>query len=122
MPPLINVYSIHDPFARAAFYRRFPIAVLTQALENRTPSEQRNLIGETLYPLVESLVPVFAAKVTGMLLELDRTLIFKLIESPEALKEKVTEAMDVLFKSLVSPTDKARRARCWGVPGSHAPI
>ncbi|WZZ42891.1 hypothetical protein YC2023_039150 [Brassica napus] len=82
------IYSIHDPLSRAAFTRRFSVAVLNEALENRTPSEQRILIGETLYPLVELLEPNFTEKITGMLLELDRTQIFKLVESPEALKEK----------------------------------
>ncbi|KAG5405956.1 hypothetical protein IGI04_012075 [Brassica rapa subsp. trilocularis] len=80
--------DIHDPLSRAAFTRRFSVAVLNEALENRTPSEQRILIGETLYPLVELVEPNFTAKITGMLLELDRTQIFKLIESPEAFKEK----------------------------------
>ncbi|CDY22978.1 BnaC03g40910D [Brassica napus] len=58
--------------------------------------EQRTLIGETLYPLVELLQPLFAPKITGMLLELPRTQIFRCIESPEVLKEKVNEAIDVL--------------------------
>ncbi|KAF8106360.1 hypothetical protein N665_0143s0030 [Sinapis alba] len=97
MPPPISINSIHDPLARAAFFQRFPVAVLTEALENRTPSEQRILIGETLYPLVELVEPVLTAKITGMLLELDRAQIFKLIESREALKEKVNEAIAVLI-------------------------
>lgn len=37
-----------------------------------------------------------AAKVTGMLLEMDQTEVLHLLESPEALKAKVAEAMDVL--------------------------
>ena len=37
-----------------------------------------------------------AAKVTGMLLEMDQTEVLHLLESPEALKAKVSEAMDVL--------------------------
>ena len=41
MSPPISIYSIHDPLSRAAFTRRFSVAVLNEALENRTPSEQR---------------------------------------------------------------------------------
>ena len=41
MPPPISIYSFHDPLSRAAFTRRFSVAVLNEALENRTPSEQR---------------------------------------------------------------------------------
>ena len=54
------------------------------------------MLGENLYPLVEQLEPEAAAKVTGMLLEMDQTEVLHLLESPEALKAKVAEAMDVL--------------------------
>ena len=61
--------------------------------------------------MVELVEPNFTAKITGMLLELDRTQIFKLIESPEAFKEKVYEAIYVLIRKVVSPTNEARRTR-----------
>lgn len=54
------------------------------------------MLGENLYPLVEQLEPEMAAKVTGMLLEMDQTEVLHLLESPEALKAKVAEAMEVL--------------------------
>lgn len=54
------------------------------------------MLGENLYPLVEQLEPESAAKVTGMLLEMDQTEVLHLLESPDALKAKVAEAMDVL--------------------------
>lgn len=54
------------------------------------------MLGENLYPLVEQLEPDSAAKVTGMLLEMDQTEVLHLLESPEALKAKVAEAMEVL--------------------------
>ena len=54
------------------------------------------MLGENLYPLVEQLEPDAAAKVTGMLLEMDQTEVLHLLESPEALKSKVAEAMEVL--------------------------
>jgi polyadenylate-binding protein len=49
-----------------------------------------------LYPLVDQLEHDSAAKVTGMLLEMDQPEVLHLIESPDALKAKVAEAMDVL--------------------------
>ncbi|KAK4424215.1 Polyadenylate-binding protein 2 [Sesamum alatum] len=73
-----------------------PIGALASALANASPSEQRTMLGENLYPLVEQLEPETAAKVTGMLLEMDQTEVLHLLESPEALKAKVAEAMDVL--------------------------
>lgn len=54
------------------------------------------MLGESLYPLVEQLERDHAAKVTGMLLEMDQTEVLHLLESPEALKLKVAEAMEVL--------------------------
>lgn len=54
------------------------------------------MLGESLYPLVEQLENDHAAKVTGMLLEMDQTEVLHLLESPDALKSKVGEAMEVL--------------------------
>jgi len=73
-----------------------PIGALATALANATPEQQRTMLGENLYPLVEQLEPDNAAKVTGMLLEMDQTEVLHLLESPEALKAKVAEAMEVL--------------------------
>lgn len=69
------------------------------------------MLGENLYPLVDQLEHENAAKVTGMLLEMDQTEVLHLLESPEALKAKVVEAMDVLRnvaqqQSVTSPTDR----------------
>ncbi|XP_010527159.1 PREDICTED: polyadenylate-binding protein 4-like, partial [Tarenaya hassleriana] len=69
---------------------------LASALANATPAQQRTLLGEHLYPLVDQLERDNAAKVTGMLLEMDQTEVLHLLESPEALTAKVAEAMDVL--------------------------
>lgn len=69
------------------------------------------LLGENLYPLVDQLEHENAAKVTGMLLEMDQTEVLHLLESPEALKAKVAEAMEVLRnvaqqqQQVNSPTD-----------------
>lgn len=61
------------------------------------------MLGEQLYPLVEKQEPVHTAKVTGMLLEMDQAEILHLLESPEALKAKVSEALDVLRLSANPP-------------------
>ncbi|KAK8596827.1 hypothetical protein V6N13_001436 [Hibiscus sabdariffa] len=74
-----------------------PLQPLATSLANATPEEQRTMLGESLYPLVERLERDAAAKVTGMLLEMDQTEVLHLIESPEALKAKVAEALEVLM-------------------------
>ncbi|KAE8723750.1 Polyadenylate-binding protein 8 [Hibiscus syriacus] len=73
-----------------------PVGALATALANASPDQQRMMLGENLYPLVEQLESDAAAKVTGMLLEMDQTEVLHLLESPVALKAKVAEAMEVL--------------------------
>jgi polyadenylate-binding protein len=73
-----------------------PISALASALASAPLEQQRAMLGEQLYPLVEQLEHDQAGKVTGMLLEMDQTEVLHLIESPDALKSKVAEAMEVL--------------------------
>ncbi|CAI8618317.1 unnamed protein product [Vicia faba] len=73
-----------------------PIHALATALANAPSEQQRTMLREALYPLVDQLEYDLAAKVTGMLLEMDQPKVLHLIESPDALKAKVAEAMDVL--------------------------
>jgi len=65
------------------------------------------MLGEALYPLVDQLEHDAAAKVTGMLLEMDQPEVLHLIESPDALKAKVAEAMDVLRNVAQQQTNPA---------------
>ncbi|WCJ17739.1 Polyadenylate-binding protein 8 [Euphorbia peplus] len=84
------------PMRDAGLSQSIPIGALATALANSSPEQQRTMLGENLYPQVEQLEPDAAAKVTGMLLEMDQTEVLHLLESPEALKAKVSEAMEVL--------------------------
>ncbi|KAL3351612.1 hypothetical protein AABB24_019940 [Solanum stoloniferum] len=93
----------------AAMGQPVPISTLATALANAPPEQQRTMLGESLYPLVDQLEHEHAAKVTGMLLEMDQTEVLHLLESPEALKAKVSEAMDVLRnvqQATSSPADQ----------------
>ncbi|KAK3002048.1 hypothetical protein RJ639_021341 [Escallonia herrerae] len=80
----------------AAMAQPMPITALASALANASPEQQRTMLGENLYPLVDQLEHEHTAKVTGMLLEMDQTEVLHLLESPDALKAKVAEAMEVL--------------------------
>lgn len=57
---------------------------------------QKNMLGERLYPLVMQHEPKRAGKITGMLLEMEITELINLVESPEALVNKIREAVMVL--------------------------
>ncbi|XP_059287373.1 polyadenylate-binding protein 2-like isoform X2 [Lycium ferocissimum] len=92
----------------AAMGQPMPISTLASALANAPPEQQRTMLGESLYPLVDQLEHEHAAKVTGMLLEMDQTEVLHLLESPDALKAKVSEAMEVLrnVNQGTSPADQ----------------
>jgi len=65
-------------------------------LATTDPAQQKNMIGERLYPLVYQRNVEHAGKITGMLLEMDNSELIHLIESPEALESKIQEALSVL--------------------------
>ncbi|XP_029865036.1 polyadenylate-binding protein 1-like isoform X3 [Aquila chrysaetos chrysaetos] len=60
------------------------------------PQEQKQMIGERLYPLIHAMHPSLAGKITGMLLEIDNTELLLLLESPDSLHGKIEEAVAVL--------------------------
>lgn len=65
-------------------------------LANATPQEQKQMLGERLFPLIQQMQPDLAGKITGMLLEIDNTELLHMLESRESLKAKVEEAIAVL--------------------------
>ncbi|XP_026222861.1 embryonic polyadenylate-binding protein-like isoform X3 [Anabas testudineus] len=58
--------------------------------------DQKQLLGERLYPLIHALHPNLAGKITGMLLEIDNSELLHMLKSPESLHSKVDEAIAVL--------------------------
>ncbi|RKO90795.1 hypothetical protein BDK51DRAFT_12345, partial [Blyttiomyces helicus] len=65
-------------------------------LASLPPDQQKRMLGEALFPLIQGQTPAQAGKVTGMLLEMDNAELLHLLESPEALSGKVDEAVAVL--------------------------
>jgi len=71
--------------------------------DNLSPEERKQLLGESLYPLIAASLKTqnkdeeLAGKITGMLLEgLEHSELVAMIESPEVLTKKLSEALDVL--------------------------
>ena len=60
------------------------------------PNEQKQMLGERLFPLIQHMHPELAGKITGMLLEIDNSELVHMLEHQESLKSKVEEAVAVL--------------------------
>ncbi|KAK2420743.1 polyadenylate-binding protein [Trifolium repens] len=79
---------------------------LASTLASSPPEIQHTMLREHLFPSVSRLASNNqAGKVTEMLLEMDQAEVIHLIESPEELKIKVFEAMQVLRDA--SPSSEA---------------
>ncbi|XP_045421637.1 polyadenylate-binding protein 1-like [Lemur catta] len=68
----------------------------TSMLASASPQEQKQMLGEQLFPLIQAMHPTLAHKITGMLLEIDNSELLHMLESPESLRCKVEEAVAVL--------------------------
>jgi len=98
--------GVRNPGQQAA--AQAPAAVAAEqplgAMQNLTPAylaslpqqQQKNILGEQLYKLISATNPSQAGKITGMLLELDTSEVLHLIDTPAALTDKVSEAIEAL--------------------------
>jgi polyadenylate-binding protein len=77
--------------------QQIPPSAFAQMIATLAPEDQKRLCGEKIYPIIAKTQPALAGKITGMILEssyVDH--LVHLIEDPEALNEKVNEALNVL--------------------------
>ncbi|CAN9318439.1 unnamed protein product [Alternaria alternata] len=65
------------------------------ALSGAAPGQQKQMLGEALYPKIAEMQPELAGKITGMLLEMDNSELINLTSDEAALRAKVEEAMSV---------------------------
>lgn len=73
-----------------------PEPLTAAALAALQPEQQKQMLGERIFMMVQTREPDLAGKITGMLLEMDNSELLHLLESPEGLSAKVDEAMAVL--------------------------
>lgn len=65
-------------------------------LATAKPEDQKQMLGERLFPLIQRMYPDLTGKITGMLLEIDNSDLLHMLEHHESLKNKVEEAVAVL--------------------------
>eukprot|EP00800_Vazella_pourtalesii_P002012 TRINITY_DN1186_c0_g1_i1.p1 TRINITY_DN1186_c0_g1~~TRINITY_DN1186_c0_g1_i1.p1 ORF type:complete len:612 (-),score=152.71 TRINITY_DN1186_c0_g1_i1:93-1928(-) len=71
-------------------------------LTSADPKQQKQILGETLFPIIYRKYPQQAGKITGMLLELEISELLFLLDSGEQLNAKMEEAYEVLQKHQVN--------------------
>ena len=59
------------------------------------PQEQKQMLGERLFPLIQRMFPDLAGKITGMLLEIDNAELVHMLEDQNSLKGKVGDNLKI---------------------------
>ncbi|XP_033875266.1 embryonic polyadenylate-binding protein A-like isoform X2 [Acipenser ruthenus] len=95
------VFAMPQPLAvqqvmESAVHMRGQEPLTASMLASAPLQEQKQMLGERLYPLIHAMHPALAGKITGMLLEIDNSELLHMLESPESLHTKVEEAVAVL--------------------------
>jgi polyadenylate-binding protein len=85
-----------QPSAQQAVVVKGQEPLTASMLAAALPADQKQMLGERLFPLIESMYPNLAGKITGMLLEIDNSELLHMLEHNESLKSKVEEAVAVL--------------------------
>uniref|UniRef100_A0A8C5FX77 Polyadenylate-binding protein n=1 Tax=Gadus morhua TaxID=8049 RepID=A0A8C5FX77_GADMO len=85
-----------QPIAQPAVHVQGQEPLTSSMLAAAPPQEQKQMLGERLFPLIQSMHASLAGKITGMLLEIDNSELLHMLESQESLRSKVDEAVAVL--------------------------
>ncbi|KAK5165986.1 Protein phosphatase PP2A regulatory subunit B [Oleoguttula sp. CCFEE 6159] len=86
MPPQMGGQQLQGPN---------PSGLDMTALNAASAQQQKQMLGEALYPKIHEQQPELAGKITGMLLEMDNAELLGLTSDDAALRAKVEEAMSV---------------------------
>ena len=70
-------------------------------LSSVSVQEQKQMLGERLFPLIQAMHRDLAGKITGMLLEIDNSELIHMLESGESLRAKVGGLQVQIYFTLV---------------------
>ncbi|XP_065221329.1 polyadenylate-binding protein 4-like [Planococcus citri] len=90
--PAVSQQAVQQPAVHVQGQEPLTATMLASADIN----EQKQMLGERLFPLIQSMYSDLAGKITGMLLEIDNSDLLHMLEHHESLKAKVEEAVAVL--------------------------
>lgn len=96
VPPVATEATLPAPPAAAGAPGSKPVALTIKQLAGLPDKQKKQIIGEQLFVRIKVTEQRLAGKITGMLLEMDNAELIHLLESPEALQEKIQEAKEVL--------------------------
>uniref|UniRef100_A0A8B9KXX8 Polyadenylate-binding protein n=1 Tax=Astyanax mexicanus TaxID=7994 RepID=A0A8B9KXX8_ASTMX len=80
---------VHFAQAQPAVHVQGQEPLTASMLAAAPPQEQKQMLGERLFPLIQAMHPSLAGKITGMLLEIDNSELLHMLESHESLRSKV---------------------------------
>merc|ERR1712176_1138721 len=103
MPAQAAQAPMQPQHGQAAVFIQGQEPLTASMLAQAPPSEQKQMLGERLFPLIQSMFPELAGKITGMLLEIDNSELVHMLEHKESLTSKVEEAVAVLQAHKTTP-------------------
>eukprot|EP00974_Lingulodinium_polyedra_P029013 2796933-Lingulodinium_polyedra.AAC.1 len=80
------------------------------ALAAAPPSQQKHMIGEKLFLALTSMQYKHAAKITGMVLEMDSSELLALLASPDRMKSTADKALSILSNNSGAARDTSTTA------------
>uniref|UniRef100_A0A3Q3S0H6 Polyadenylate-binding protein n=1 Tax=Mastacembelus armatus TaxID=205130 RepID=A0A3Q3S0H6_9TELE len=81
--------QVVQPIAQPAVHVQGQEPLTASMLAAAPPQEQKQMLGERLFPLIQAMHANLAGKITGMLLEIDNSELLHMLESHESLRSKV---------------------------------
>lgn len=100
-PPQMNMTAAAAAPVQQAVHIQGQEPLTASMLAAAPLQEQKQMLGERLFPLIHRMYPDLAGKITGMLLEIDNSELLHMLEHNESLKAKVEEAFAVIQVSKV---------------------
>uniref|UniRef100_A0A8C5H1J2 Polyadenylate-binding protein n=1 Tax=Gouania willdenowi TaxID=441366 RepID=A0A8C5H1J2_GOUWI len=96
VPCSMTRHQVVQTLKTSCVHIQTPEALTASVLAAAPLKDQKQILGERLYPRIHAIHPNLAGKITGMLLEIDNSELLHMLETPECLHSKVDEAIAVL--------------------------